>query len=320
MLERTNITPPATIELVRQNILKYKNPLGLKGRELTSWAEGLEFSSDSEYLFYTGTEYQMLPYIDSLVKALKTMNHLGSGKKILFGLRNMVDKLGFNPEKVYAGILAKDRDKTASILKKHVLILKALGITPQYLGEEEWYAGALLYEYGYLNDVKFIAEKLTNTLKARKIKKIVVASPHAAEMFREIYPNITDFPFEVYTMPEFLTENLEKLPKKTSKQRFVIHDPCRLARELGVYKEIRDVIKITTGGEIIEPPQSGRFTTCCGGATKLLFPELAEALAKQRIKEFENLGEEIITACPYCYFNLSQYSTLPVKDLTEILL
>ena len=319
MLEITKINPPATLELVRQNILKYKNPLGLKGRELTSWAEGLEFSSDSEYLFYTGTEYQMLPYLDSLVKALKTMNHLGSGKKILYGLRNMVDKLGFNPEKVYAGILAKDKEKTRDILRKHVLILKALGIKPQYLGEEEWYAGALLYEYGYENDVIEIAKNLANTLKERKITKIITASPHAAEMLREIYPKFTEFPFKVYTMAEFLKENLERLPLNNLHQKFVIHDPCRLARELGVFSEIRDIIHKTTSAQIIESQQSGRFTTCCGGATKLLFPELAEALAKQRVKELETLGEVIITACPYCYFNLSQQSNLPVRDLTEIL-
>ncbi|GAV22836.1 (Fe-S)-binding protein [Carboxydothermus pertinax] len=320
MLEIT-ITPPATIELVRQNILKYKNPLGLKGRELTSWAEGLSFSSHSEYLFYTGTEYQMLPYIDSLVKALKTMNQLGSGKKILFGLRNLVDKFGFNPEKVYAGILAKDREKTANILRKHVQLLNFLGITPQYLGEEELYAGALLYEYGYLNDVREISLKLTEIFKSRGVKKIIVASPHAAEMFRKIYPMFVDFPFEVFTMPEFLKACIDKLPKKTYTQKITIHDPCRLARELGVVTEIREVLKNNCESEIIELPQSGRFTTCCGGATKLLFPELAEALAKQRVQELERSGgEEIVTACPYCYFNLSQYTTLPVKDLTEILL
>ncbi|GAV25284.1 hypothetical protein ciss_12170 [Carboxydothermus islandicus] len=320
MLE-ISITPPATIELVRQNILKYKNPLGLKGRELTSWAEGLNFSHDSEYLFYTGTEYQMLPYIDSLVKALKTMNQLGSGKKILFGLRNLVDKFGFNPEKIYAGILARDRDKTANILRKHVQILNSLGIVPQYLGEEELYAGALLYEYGYLNDLREIARKLSEIFKSRGIKKIIVASPHAAEMLREVYPDFVDFPFEVYTMPEFLAANFAKLSPKAPTKKIVIHDPCRLARELDVFAEIREVLKKSGYSEVIELPQSGKFTTCCGGATKLLFPELAEALAKQRVHELEKSGgEEIVTACPYCYFNLSQYSNLPVKDLTEILI
>lgn len=90
------------------------------------------------------------------------------------------------------------------------------------------------------------------------------------------------------------------------------HDPCIMARKLGLVEEPREFLK-ACGFELIEPAFSGRQTACCGygGVYRLLYSENAEKIAERRRKQFES---EIITACPACK------KALNAKDLVEIIL
>jgi len=98
---------PAVLDIISDNIIKHGNPLALKGSETAAWAKGLDLPVRGELLFYTGGEYQLLPFIDSLVK---TITHIDQGSKVfsmMMGVRNMLNKAGINAEKIYASVLAK---------------------------------------------------------------------------------------------------------------------------------------------------------------------------------------------------------------------
>ncbi|MDK2795831.1 MAG: hypothetical protein PWQ58_1030 [Archaeoglobaceae archaeon] len=93
---------------------------------------------------------------------------------------------------------------------------------------------------------------------------------------------------------------------------FSYHDPCLMARKLGLVDEPRNFLT-ACGLEIIEPVFNKKQTACCGygGIYRLLYPENAEKIAERRRKE---LNFEVITACPACR------TALKGKDLVELLL
>ncbi|MDA8228435.1 MAG: (Fe-S)-binding protein, partial [Desulfitobacterium hafniense] len=181
---------PPVLDIIRGNIIKHGNPLALKGSEVAAWSKELNLPKKGEILFYTGGEYQLLPFIDSLVKTMTYVDQGSKGFSMMMGVRNILDRAGINAEKIYASVLAKDKERYYSICFKAAVVLQKLGYDLCYSGEDELYSGALLYELGYWQDLKTYAQKVTESLKKSGAKTIVCLSPHAAELFKLIYPKL----------------------------------------------------------------------------------------------------------------------------------
>jgi len=315
---------PPVLEIIRDNIIKHGNPLALKGKEVTSWAKGLDLPVKGEILFYTGSEYQLLPYIDSLVKTMTYLDPTSNIFTWLMEARKVVNLTGISAEKIYASILAKDKERYYSINYKAALILKKLGYDICYDGKEELYSGALLYELGFWKELEPYAQKVADNIRKTETKTVVCTSPHAAEMFKLVYPKIVDFPdVKVRTFIDMVWEKRELLPKLNHNTPVVIHDSCRMARELGISQEIRDILT-AVGVEYIEPIRNREWTTCCGGPSKLLFPEISKTVAGRRVCELTATGSKLaLISCPYCLSALQsgidQTTDIVLEDLIEFL-
>lgn len=315
---------PAVLDIIRGNIVKHGNPLAMKGTEVAAWAKGLKLPERGDLLFYTGGEYQLLPFIDSLVN---TMTHMDQGSKVfslMMGARNIINKTGINAEKLYASALAKDRERFNSISYKAAVILQKLGYDLCYSGEKELYSGALLSELGFCKDMKSYAVKVADVLKQSGAKTIVCLSPHAAEIFKFVYPKlIKDFPYEIRTFVELVWDKRDLLPAIKADETVVIHDSCRLARELAINEELRDILQ-SVGVPFREAMCNRKWTTCCGGPNKLLFPELSHTVSARRVEELEQTGVDLIlTSCPYCLSALQggqgKESNTKIEDMIEFL-
>jgi len=315
---------PMVLDVISENIIKHGSPLALKGSEVASWAKELNLPSKGELLFYTGGEYQMLPFIDSLVK---TITHLDQGSKVfsmMMGARNLLNKTGFSPEKMYASVLAKDKDRYNSVSFKAAKVLKELGYEFCYSGNEELYSGALLYELGYLEDMKDYVKRVVEVIKKSGAKTIVCLSPHAAEVFKFIYPKMVEgFDFEIRTFVDLVWERRDRLAKIQVPKSVVIHDSCRLARELGIHQELRDILE-SVGADVKEAHMNREWTSCCGGPIKILFPELSHVIGGRRVNELKDSGSEhILTSCPYCLSalegGLAKGDSAVIEDLIEFL-
>lgn len=316
---------PMVLDIISGNIIKYGNPLALKGSAVASWAEELNLPAKGDLLFYTGGEYQLLPFIDSLVK---TITHLDQGSKVfsmMMGARNILNKTtGISPEKMYASVLAKDKDRYNSVCFKAAKVLQDLGYEFCYAGNNELYSGALLYELGYLDDMKHYVPKVVEVIKKSGAKTIVCLSPHAAEVFKFVYPKMVEgFDLEIITFVELVWQRRDKLAKVQFPEAVVIHDSCRLARELGVHQELRDILE-SVGVKVKEPALNREWTSCCGGPIKILFPELAHEIGARRVIELKESGaEHILTSCPYCLSALEGGQTngdsAVIEDLIEFL-
>ncbi|GEA15192.1 cysteine-rich domain protein [Moorella sp. E308F] len=321
---------PQTLEVIRGNIVKYGNPLGLKGNEVAGWARDLNLPRQGDVLLYTGGEYQLVPYIDSLVDMLTRMNQGSVGFSLMMGVRNLIDRVGINPEKIVAGVRSRDRERYRDVSRKAALILQEMGLKKIcYLGEEEIYSGALLYEYGFVGDLRQHARKVAELINSTGARAIICLSPHSAEIFKLIYPELLEnFNYEVKTFLEAVYDLVKDAPGRLPtgfSGNVTVHDSCRMARELGITEEIRDILGKMEGVNLIEPELNRRWTTCCGGPGKVLFPELSGKIAARRVGELAATNADlVITFCPYCLAALDKgrregHKNIQLEDFIEFL-
>lgn len=315
---------PPVLEILRENIVKHGNPLALKPRETSTWAKDLNLPDKGDILFYTGGEYQLLPYIDSLVKTLTYVDPSSMLFSWLMQARKIVNSTGINAEKIYASLLAKDKKRYFSINYKAASTLRKLGYDICYDSKGELYSGALLYELGFWKDLNQYAERIADSIRRSEAKTVVCISPHAAEMFKLIYPKLVDFPqIEVKTFIELVWDKRDLLPRSNYDKQVVIHDSCRMARELGISQEIRDILD-TIGVKYVEPIRSKEWTTCCGGPSKMLFPEISKIVAGRRVVELSDTGAATaLISCPYCISalqsGLGKNSEIILDDIVEFI-
>lgn len=300
-LEHVDRKLPAVLEIIRGNILKHGNPLALKGSEVAAWAKELNLPKTGELLFYTGGEYQLLPFIDSLVKTMTVVDQGSKGFSMMIGVRNILDKAGISAEKIYASVLSKDKERFQSVCTKAARLLQSLGYELCYSDHEELYSGALLYELGYWEDLREYAQQVKRVIDKTGAKTIVCLSPHAAEVLKFVYPKLgIPMELEIKTFVELVWEQRNKLQTIPNAPTVVIHDSCRLARELNISQELRDIL-ISAGVHIREAERNKEWTSCCGGPSKLLYPDLSHTIAGRRIDELKETGAELmLTSCPYC--------------------
>ena len=111
----TNKQIPSVLKLIRSNIIKYGNPLALNSRQNSSWVKDLDLPTKGEILFYTGGEYQLLPYLEPLLKTMTYIDPAGRAFSLLMQARKLVNIFGVAPEKIFAGMLAKDKERYNAI-------------------------------------------------------------------------------------------------------------------------------------------------------------------------------------------------------------
>ena len=320
----TNKQIPSVLKLIRSNIIKYGNPLALNPRQNSSWVKDLDLPTKGEILFYTGGEYQLLPYLEPLLKTMTYIDPAGRAFSLLMQARKLVNIFGVAPEKIFAGMLAKDKERYNAINYKAAYILKKLGYDLCYDAQGEIYSGALLYELGFWQDLKSYAVRVAQAIRKTQAKTVVCLSPHAAEMFKHVYPQFEEFlELEVKTFVELVWEKRDKLSPIPTDSPVVIHDSCRLARDLGISKEIRDILD-SVGVSYIEPIRNKEWTTCCGGPGKMLFPEISKIIAERRVNELTDTGaSKALLACPYCLSSLEgglkQDKPMVMEDLVEFI-
>jgi len=189
--------------------------------------------------------------------------------------------------------------------------------------------GSTLYDLGLWDQLQPLMEAKGAKMKALEGKKIIFINPHCQEFVTKRYPEIIpDFKgLQSYHISEILEEafSMDKLhPKKAGKVRVAYHDPCRLGRGLGIYDAPRKVLCYLNNVELVELKRNRENSFCCGaGALGEYFPNFREETAKERIKEFQTTGADLlITSCPYCKATFQK--AMPdedkglVKDLLEL--
>ncbi len=314
---------PETMTLIRDNIMQYSNPLAVSAKENAEWAQGLNLPKKGDLLFYTGGEYQLLPFMDSLITVMDIVDPGSPVFGWMMSMRDLVHKTGMVPEKIFASVFAQDKKRFFSINKKAATILKTLGYKICYDGENEIYSGALLHELGFEEALDQYAKRIARFVNESGAKTVVCMSPHAAEMFKYVYPKYGDFPdIEVKTFIQLVYDKRDMLPKGFYNGVVTLHDSCRMAREMGVVDEFRGVLDAMEVS-YKEPFRCGKWTTCCGGPIKVTYADISHKISQKRVDELAETGAQIaLLSCPYCLSALSgadKTNNIEIMDFVEFL-
>ena len=215
-----------------------------------------------------------------------------------------------------------------AISEAAVGLLEKIG-SPVSQFAEKGCCGSTLYNYGFWEQLEPVIQANWTKMKTLKDKKFVFINPHCQEFIVRRYPEILpdystidNVHFSQLLADAFKEGKLKS--KKTDKVKVSYHDPCYLGRGLKIYEEPREVLSCLGGVELVEMPRNREDSFCCGAmAVGNYVPNLSEDTARERIKEFETTGADIlITACAYCKDSFQR--VLPdkekgkVKDLIEL--
>ncbi len=224
------------------------------------------------------------------------------------------------------------RDSVLSTIK----LFDVFGLNFTVLGSKEKCCGLPLHQLGYFHELEKIISDNIEKIKELDVDFLVSNCPGCINFIRNYYKEFQgELPFKVVHTSEYISKNLDKLnldklnlPSK-KKLNITFHDPCHLARGLGVTEEPRMVLKNIPGVDIIETPRNKLDTWCCGGSLRLSLPHTSTTIAAKRILQIPEKVNYIVTSCPTCKINLrdgavvatTKYGAKEIKvlDLVDLL-
>ena len=212
---------------------------------------------------------------------------------------------------------------TANILKKADVDFGILGIKESCCGESVRKAG---------NEGLFqsLTQSNISAFTEAGVNKIVTTSPHCYHTFKNEYPEFGGN-FEVVHFAQYLAELIKQgrlnFTKEVNK-RVAYHDPCYLGRHNNIYDEPREILNSIPGLELVEMPNYGENSLCCGGGGGRIWLETkkGERFSDLRIEQAVEVGASILAvACPYCMLNfedsvltLGKSESIEVRDIAEL--
>jgi L-lactate dehydrogenase complex protein LldE len=168
--------------------------------------------------------------------------------------------------------------------------------------------GQLAFNAGYHHEARNLALRFLKQFGDGRY--IVAPSGSCAAMVRVFYPELLERESDrtralaaevaknTYELTQFLVNVLGKrdlnaaLPKPT---KATLHDCCHALRELGISQEPRALLRSVKNLELVEMPDC---QTCCGfgGTFSIKFPEVSEALLKDKLRNAQSTGADIVAA------------------------
>ena len=195
-------------------------------------------------------------------------------------------------------------------------ILKKLKIKYKLIDDLDVCCGSVLFVTGQnkaaLKNLKLVEKTLTK----KKVNYLVSLCPGCTRTFKEYYlPRKTNPIKKVEHYTEMILANLDGVNfKKAEEYKVTYHDPCHLARHMGIIEPPRKIIKALPGVSFTELPTNRDDAFCCGsgGGLRSYHKELADHASLLRLQEAESTGAEILlTSCPFCERSFRSAQELP---------
>jgi len=322
---------PSGLAYLADNITSKHNLLGTSKGTGAKWAQGLNLPKKAETILFAGCGYQYSSELESLMSLIRRMDKSAVGSELPMSLAGFQKKLGLDLAGVYRKVAVRGGDSDGQPLRDAVNVLHDLGIEFGYLADEEPCCGGLLYYIGLQSDFAKNAEEMHKRLKSFGVKRIISIVPSCTYTIRSLLPkSVEGYDLEVKHFLEVVLEGIQSRELRFPREvKVTYHDPCQLARSLGLIEEPRQLLRAIKGIELVETDwTTGEWATCCGGGGgfEAVFPELSQILAVNRTKELLETGAEIIvTHCPGCIMQLKdglkelKVDGVEVLDLAQIL-
>ena len=331
MSKKSKSLVPPGLAYIADNIISRQNILGASKEEGARWARDLGLPKRAETIFFAGCGYQYAGDLKALMSLIRRLDKSAIGAELPMRFAGFQKKLGTDLGGIYRKAASRGGDADVQPLKDAVGVLSHLGVEFGYLAEDEPCCGAPLYYTGLQKEFARNAQQMYKKLKSLGVKRIIGIVPSCTNTLRNLFPSYVDgYDLEVKHFLEVVLENIgsQKL-RFPGEVRVTYHDPCQLARYLGLIEEPRMILKAIKGIELVETDWTkGEWATCCGGGGgfEAVFPELSQILATNRARELVETGAQIVvTHCPGCVMQLKEglkelkAGDVEVLDLTQVI-
>jgi Fe-S oxidoreductase len=305
------------VGILEDNLRRRGSVVPIPARRATRWARDLGIRRGGQTVLYTGQIYQLIPYIERLVRLEQRIGDSPLAR--LGGLarraNRLVDGVG-----LVARPSAAERREYDRVPANVARLLRGAGVDFGYLYEDDLYSGALAYDLGADEAVAAHARRVARILREHGVRELITIDPHTTTMLRTVYPRLLEgFEVRVRSYLEVLAEcGLRAAAPLTGE--VVVHDSCVYARYEGITEEPRRLLAAT--GLIVGEPEHARTRTwCCGGPAEALFPATALAVARQRVAQLRAVAPVCVTMCPICLVNLGKAADegLRLRDISDCL-
>ncbi len=325
MNRKTKDLIPPGLAYIADNIISKQNILGVSKEQGAKWAKDLNLPKRADTIFFAGCGYQYTSELESLMSLIRKMDKSVIGAELPMRLAGLQKKLGTDLAGIYRKVSAKGGDSGAQPLRDAVKVLSNFGIKFGYLADDEPCCGAPLHYTGLQKEFAKNAQEMYKKLKSLGVKRIISIVPSCTYAIRNLFPlHVDGYDLEVKHFSQVILENISSRELRFPKEvKVTYHDPCQLARYLGLIEEPRNILRAIKGIELVETDWTkGEWTTCCGGGGgfEAVFPELSQILAVNRAKELVETGAQIIvTHCPGCVMQLKDGLKELKTDGVEVL-
>ena len=213
-------------------------------------------------------------------------------------------------------------DATASLLRQ-------AGAKPIY-HQGQTCCGQPAMNSGYLKEAKKAAKHFIDLFGDDEV--VVSPSGSCTCMVKHHYPEIlsdepqwfrraTELAPRVYELSQYLVDVLkvEDLGA-TFNGKVAYHESCHILRGLGISEQPKKLISSVKGAQLV-PMNQADFCCGFGGEFAIHYPDISEAMAQDKVKNFVETGADILLLCePGCLLNLSGYLSrnLPEKKVMHL--
>ena len=185
-------------------------------------------------------------------------------------------------------------------------ILQQAGYEFGLMGEQ-WCCGGPAAEMGYVDQAKRFAQHNLDNWRSTGTTRVLVLDPHDYISFTEDYPKYfgDDYDIEVVLVVELFAELIREgrlTPSVPIERAITYHDPCRLNKRKGIWKEPREILRAIPGLDFSDVDRVTQWSYCSGGGGGLPVekPELTAAISDSRLGKAKALEvDTLVSACPW---------------------
>ncbi len=186
-----------------------------------------------------------------------------------------------------------------------IKILEKMKLKYKIIDDLDICCGSVLFVTGQNKAAMDNLKTVEKTLIKKKVNYLFSLCPGCTRTFKKYYlPRKTNQLKKVEHYTETLLSNLNGIEfKNVGNFHVTYHDPCHLARHMGITEPPRKLIKALPGVTLTELPTTHDDAFCCGsgGGLRSYNKELADQSSLLRLFEAEAINAEILlTSCPFC--------------------
>ena len=245
-MDNKALVPPG-LSYLADNIKSKGNILGASKKDGAAWAKGLGLPKEKETIFFAGCGYQFDSKLESMMGLIRKMDKSAIGAERAMGLASLQKKMGLDG--MFMKMVGGSGKEDGQPLIDAVKVLQKLGLTFGYLAEDEPCCGGILHYMGEKTTFGSYSKEVYAKLKSKGVKQIISIVPSCTYTLKKLMSDaVNGSDIEVKHFSQIVADNLNSLTLRFPKQvKITYHDPCQLARYMGIIDEPRKILKAVAG-------------------------------------------------------------------------